>query len=166
MFKSQPSETHFLVITAVLVALMGIPTFHTLTTEENKPDELAASEISPAPASSPSRSMASVAPYAMKPKMLTAYDVSCKKQGLTKVNVDGTFVQFQGKNCLKNFKAGDIEIINKSNGYTASIFSSGSDQYQTDLIQLRSGDNEIAIRYRERSGKPVEEVIHVQSPKI
>ncbi|NUN04435.1 MAG: hypothetical protein HUU57_01625 [Bdellovibrio sp.] len=166
MFKSQPSETHFLVITAVLVALMGIPTFHTLTAEETAPDELATAEIAPVQASSPVRSVASVEPYAVKPMMLTAYDVSCKKQGLVTLNVDGSYVQLQGKNCLKNFKTGDIEIVNKSNGYTASIFSSGNDQYQTDLIQLRSGDNEIAIRYRERSGKPVEEVIHIRSPKI
>ncbi len=166
MFKRQPSDTHFLVITAVLVALMGIPTFHTLTAEETTPDELVTSELAPAQASSPARSIASVEPYAVKPAMLTAYDVSCKKQSLVNVHVEGSYVQLQGKNCLKNFKTGDIEIVNKSNGYTASIFSSGVDQYQTDLIQLRSGDNEIAIRYRERSGKPVEEVIHVRSPKI
>ena len=93
-------------------------------------------------------------------------DLNCSKKGAFKVSVRGNFVQFQGKSCVKGFNEGQVEIVNKSNGYTASIFPRGTDKYQTDLIQLQNGDNEIAIRYRERSGKSVEEVVHVTSINI
>lgn len=170
MFKRQSSDTHFLLITLVLVLLLGIPTFHTLTAEEEMPEMVAASMGSAGleigqrgPASIPAKSK-EMASSLVSP--VTSYDLSCSKKALQKISVNGSYVQLQGKNCLKSLSSGDIEIINKSNGYTASIFNSGSNQYQTDLIQLRGGDNEIAIRYRERSGKPVEEIIHVHAPKI
>ncbi|MEK2644114.1 hypothetical protein [Bdellovibrio sp. BCCA] len=168
MFKRQPTDTQFLFITLVLVLLMGIPTFHTLTAnDEFSNDELAQNSATTIgerrPASIPAVSGAAMAPAVSH---FTHYDVSCAKKALNKLDISGGFVQFQGKNCLKNFKDGDIEIVNKSNGYTASVFVSGADKYQTDLIQLQKGDNEIAIRYRERSGKAVEEVIRVRSSQI
>ncbi|KHD88939.1 MAG: hypothetical protein OM95_05555 [Bdellovibrio sp. ArHS] len=168
MFKSQPTDTHFLIITSFLVVLLGIPTFFTLTGNEAVKTEFG--EVSSTqnlsqrqPASVPQAAAVSVQPALSQ---LAHYDLNCAKRATAKVNVTGGYVQLQGKNCLKNVKDGDLEIINKSNGYTASIFSSGIDKYQTDLIQLQNGDNEIAIRYRERSGKPVEEVLRVHSSKI
>lgn len=174
MFKRQSSDTHFLFITLVLVLLLGIPIFHTLTAEDEMP-EVAVASLGTAGVEAGGRGPASIptmvpvragkATLGMT-SLATSYDLSCSKKGLQKINVNGSYVQLQGKNCLKNLSSGDIEIVNKSNGYTASIFNSGSNQYQTDLIQLRGGDNEIVIRYRERSGKPVEETIHVHAPKI
>lgn len=171
MFKRQPTDTQFLFITALLVLLLAFPTFHTLT--KNEVEEVTAEQItrvdgvaegSRAPASVPGK----VPTVKLKPVLsqFTQYDLSCAKKGLSELKVSGSYVQFQGKNCLKNFKVSDIEIINKSNGYTASIFGSGTDKYQTDLIQLQKGDNEITIRYRERSGKAVEEVVRILSSQI
>ncbi len=171
MLKRPPTDTQFIVITLVLVLLMGIPTFKTLTAYEPDvvSDHVAASATNLA---SQQRAPSSVpAQTVLKPSRpalshLTRYDVSCAKKAAAAFVVSGNYVQLQGKNCLKNFKDGDIEIINKSNGYTASVFPSGTDKYQTDLIQLQNGDNEIAIRYRERSGKAVEEVLRIRSPQI
>lgn len=168
MLKRQPSDTQFLFITLILVLLMGIPTFHTLTAKEEISEEQLVGVVTPvnqqrSPSSIPA---VSTVPVARAISQFTHYDVSCAKKALSKLDVTGSYVQFQGKNCLKNFKTGDIEIVNKSNGYTASIFNSGSDKYQTDLIQLQKGDNEIAIRYRERSGKTVEEVVRIRSSQI
>ncbi|KYG69337.1 hypothetical protein AZI87_09100 [Bdellovibrio bacteriovorus] len=169
MFKSQPTDTHLLIITSCLVALLGIPTFFTLTS--NDPVEVVNAEVQVSPTLSQHRQPASVPQGASVSAQaalshFTHYDLNCEKKGAGKVTVTGGYVQFQGKNCLKNLKNGEIEIINKSNGYTASIFNSGADKYQTDLIQLQNGDNEIAIRYRERSGKAVEEVVRIHSSKI
>ncbi|WII70634.1 hypothetical protein QJS83_09205 [Bdellovibrio sp. 22V] len=166
MFKRQPTDTQLIFVTLILVLLMGIPTFQTLA---NNDDEVPSSEVAAQP--SPARVPASIAqqqPHTVPSALssFTQYDLSCAKKGQASLKITGSYVQFQGKNCLKNYKTGDIEIINKSNGYTASVFSRGSDKYQTDLIQLQNGENEIAIRYRERSGKAVEEVVRVRSSQI
>lgn len=124
-------------------------------------------EMSQGPSLASGRSPASIpqSNFAMVTR-LTKFDVSCAKKALAPLAVDGGYVQFEGKNCLRGLKVGDLEIINKSNGYTASIFLRGTDKYQTDLIQLKKGDNEITIRYRERSGRAVEEVLLVHSNQI
>ncbi|WP_415062315.1 hypothetical protein [Bdellovibrio sp.] len=167
MFKRQPTDTQFIFLTLMLVLLMGIPTFQTLTQKEEVSDVQVAAESPPLTTKrSPSSLPASVVDVKPALQQFTAYDLSCAKKSASELTVSGPYVQFQGRNCLKNFKSGDVEIVNKSNGYTASIFSSGSDKYQTDLIQLQQGENEIAIRYRESSGKPVEVVVRVHSSKI
>ncbi len=166
----RPSDTHFLFITLILVLLMGVPTFHTLMANDEiaelqMPVEATQGAVgsSRQPASVPAKT-SSLPTSALS--YFTQYDLSCAKKSLSKLKVSGSYVQFQGKNCLKNFKNGDVEIVNKSNGFTASVFSSGSDKYQTDLIQLQNGDNEIGIRYRERSGKAVEEVVRISASQI
>ncbi|MEN0057901.1 MAG: hypothetical protein AAGB31_03630 [Bdellovibrio sp.] len=160
MFTRQPSETHFIIVTFILVILLGVPTVRTLTEMDIKAETM---EGTRAPASVP-ESVAAVAPSSLTEK--TDFDLSCLKKNATAFTVRGDFVQLHGKSCLKDFKNTDVEIINKSNGYTASIFIRGSDKYQTDLIQLNKGENEIAVRYRVRSGKTVEEVIRIRSSQI
>ncbi|QDK36549.1 hypothetical protein [Bdellovibrio sp. NC01] len=170
MFKRQASDIHFIAVTFVLVALLGARTFFNLTEEEALSVEpVVASQNSMAssrqPASVPAAAMATQKPESAL-QQFTQFDLNCSKKAEVKVSVNSGFVQLQGKSCGKGIHEGDVEIVNKSNGYTASIFARGTDRYQTDLIQLNKGENEIAIRYRERSGKSVEEVIHVHSTKI
>lgn len=169
MFKRQASDIQFIAVTLVLVLLLGARTFLSLTEEEMLPAESAVASASTL-ASSSSRVPASVPVTTHKVgsalEQFTQVDLNCSKKAAQTVSIRGAFVQFQGKNCVKGLQEGDVEIINKSNGYTASIFSRGADKYQTDLIQLQSGENEIAIRYRERSGKSVEEIVRVHSTKI
>lgn len=167
MLKRQPTDTQFLFITLMLVLLMGIPTFNTLMSADPEFSEdhvvVAASSMPRVPASIPTTtSMA--APSALS--HFAQFDFKCTKKSAGPLKVDGRFIQLQGKNCLKNYQEGDVEIVNKSNGYTASIFDKDSDKYQTDLIQLQKGDNEIVIRYRDRSGKTVEEALFVHSIQI
>lgn len=165
MFKFQLTENKMIAITAVLVVLMAFPTYQTLAqNDEVKAEEaavvIADSERKPASISAPSLKD-------LKPRAhFQTVDLKCAKKMFSPLNIEGGYVQFQGKNCLNNFKEGDVQIINKSNGFTASIFLRGSDKYQTDLIQLQQGDNEIAIRYRESSGKSVEEIIRIHASSI
>ena len=159
------SEFRFIAVTLVVVVLMGARTFASLTEDEVLPET---HEISSTKTTVSSRSPASV-PKKMTSqsesalRQFTQYDLRCAKKGTQKVSVNSPFLQLQGKHCLKSVNDGEVEIFNKSNGYTASIFQRGSDNYQTDLIQLQKGENEITIRYREPSGKSVEEVVHVHS---
>lgn len=162
MFKHHPSDTHFLMITLVLVLLLGIPTFHTLTeSEELSVEQLSGRplESSRRPASVPDRVESRVQTHSSL-STIADFDLSCAKKKLSLYKVSGSLIQLQGKNCLK--KPSDIEIMNRSNGYTASVFQKGSEKYQTDLIQLQKGDNEIVIRY-EASGKSMEEVVHIHA---
>lgn len=165
MSFTQPKQNHFIFVTLVLVLMMGAPTFFSLTDDSDfiESQEPVASVVNA------SRTPASLPPVtvATKEKALNrffSYDLSCAKKDVgVPLEVRGGFVQLQGKSCLNKVQRQQVEIINKTNGYTASIFDSGTDKYQTDLIQLADGENEISVRYRESSGKTVESVIRIRS---
>lgn len=166
MYKFQLTENKLIAFTAFLVAVMAFPTYQTLARPDAEDSEVTVGTEKSAAVREP----ASISPQVLKEKKPRApfqtVDLKCTNKVLSPLTVLGGHIQFQGKHCLINLKDGDVEIINKSNGFTASIFLHGSDKYQTDLIQLQPGDNEIAIRYREGSGKSVEEVIHVLASSI
>lgn len=166
MFKRPSSDIQFISVTLVLVVLLGARTFFSLTEEEGRTEEPSAVATAESH-SSEERRPASLSVAVAKPgsalDQFTKLDLNCSRKPAGNMSVQGSFVQFQGKSCLKSL---DVEIVNKSNGYTASVFQRGEGGYQTDLIQLESGENEIAIRYRERSGKSVEEIVRVLSKKI
>lgn len=168
--KRTPTEFQFIMITLLLVAMLGVPTAYSLIDEDisqelavaepNKQDEQAAGDRSPASVST-KLGHAKSSLFSM-----TNLDLSCAQSFESSFKVVGQFVQFKGKNCLKNFKQDHIEIVNKSNGYTASIFSFGKDQYQTDMIQLMGGENEITIRYNSPAGTKYEKTIKVLASTI
>ncbi|MGZ6470608.1 MAG: hypothetical protein ACXWRZ_05580 [Bdellovibrio sp.] len=153
-------------MTLVFVLLMGAMTFYSLLEKE----ETIIAQVNKQSAqidrnpSSVAKTSAVKVPSSLS--QFAEHDLNCGKTTQKKQIVAGSFVQFQGKNCLKNYKDGDVEILNKSNGYTASTLTHGADKYQTDLIQLKNGENEIVIRYHEGSEKTVEEIIFVHSTQI
>lgn len=166
MLKRQPSDTQFLIVTFVLVLFLGVPTFMNLTEEDVLiPEAVAAGQGA---VLAQGRTPASV-PTGLTNKVSSALshlaqlDLRCAKKAASPLRVEGSYVQFEGKNCLRDKT---LEIVNKSNGYTASVFLKGTDKYQTDLIQLQKGDNEITIRYHDGPGKAVEEVVLVHSSQI
>jgi hypothetical protein len=168
MFKRAASEIQFIAITFILVVLLGARTFANLT----EADVVASEEANTASVVEPMRrTPASLPPTAVAPQKIESslhqsadVDLNCsKKKG--QLEVHAGYVQFKGKSCARGVRMGEIQIVNKSNGYTASVFDRGSDKYQTDLIQLQPGENEISIRY-ENSGRQVEEIIRVSSTKI
>ncbi|WP_413291711.1 hypothetical protein ACLSU7_09845 [Bdellovibrio sp. HCB185ZH] len=168
MFKRAASEIQFIAITFILVVLLGARTFASLT----EADGVVAEEtVAASVVGTNTRTPASLPPTAVAPKKIESslhqsadVDLNCaKKKG--QLEVHAGYVQFKGKSCTSGVRMGEIQIVNKSNGYTASVFDRGSDKYQTDLIQLQPGENEISIRY-ESSGRQMEEIIRVSSTKI
>ncbi|MBV2169001.1 MAG: hypothetical protein KUL82_09855, partial [Bdellovibrio sp.] len=112
MFKRQPTDTQFIFLTLMLVLLMGIPTFQTLTQKEEASDvQVAAEAQSLTTKRSPSSLPASVVGVKPALQQFTSYDLSCAKKSASELTVSGPYVQFQGRNCLKNFKSGDVEIV-------------------------------------------------------
>lgn len=160
------TDAKFLTITTFIVVALGAKTFASLI----EPDQLPASTVASQGASvKTDRSPSSIPSAEVKPRWerFAQHDLSCSKKGTgSTVSINGSFVQIQGRNCIKGFKSASLEIINLKNGFTASVFESGPNRYQTDLIQLEQGENDIAIRYRERSGTMVEEVVKVRATRI
>lgn len=165
MSFSQPKQTHFIFVTLVLVLMLGAPTFFSITDDSDYVESAESASL----AVNASRSPASLPPISpvSKERALERFfnfDLSCaKKSDGVPFEVRGGYVQLQGKSCLQKGQRQQVEIVNKTNGYTASIFESGTDKYQTDLIQLADGENEISVRYREASGKTVESIIFIRS---
>ncbi len=168
MFKRAASEIQFIAITFILVVLLGARTFANLT----EADFVALDEVKTTSRTEPlQRKPASLPPTAVAPQKIDSslhqsadVDLNCSKKNGS-LEVHAGYVQFKGKSCARGVRMGEIQIVNKSNGYTASVFDRGSDKYQTDLIQLQPGENEISIRYQ-NSGRQVEEIIRVSSSKF
>lgn len=162
----QLTENKVIAITFFMVLALAFPTYQTLAQKDGTEEDRAQT----AQGLTPERNPASLPPASVKPAKMHSHfqhmDLNCAKTQYPPVRVAGAFLQLQGKNCGPSLKDGDVEIINRSNGFTASVFPKGVNQYQTDLIQLKEGDNEIVIRYRRSTGQSVEETLRVTSASI
>jgi hypothetical protein len=164
MLKTNRADTYFLVITFMVVALLGVPTYSSLVEDEGHVAHTTSTAKIEGriPASIPVKTETPVSTFNSK----TELDLSCGKKLAGLLKVSGNFMQLHGKTCFKNFASENVEITNRSNGYTASVFESGKNKYQTDLIQLVQGENEITVRYQDASGKIQVEVLKVVSSQI
>ena len=95
-----------------------------------------------------------------------ALDLNCglgkKMAGL---KVQGQWAQLRGRMCGSD-KLKQVEITNLNNGFTASVFSLGVQQYQTDLIQLEQGSNKIRVKITPLKGSAIEQTIVIDSHHI
>lgn len=95
-----------------------------------------------------------------------AMDLNC---GLNKkmsgLKVSGQWAQLKGRMCSSD-KLKLVEITNLNNGFTASVFSIGVKNYQTDLIQLDEGANKIRVRITPVKGSVEEQTVIINSLPI
>lgn len=166
MLRIPASERNFIIITLLLVMALGAQTVSSLL-QDDMVDRVADGSV---PVAGPDRAPASLgsseAPVKKSLSQLVDLDLSCTKKLQKELSISGSFVQLKGKNCLKGFKEGQIQIVNQSNGYTASIFAFGRNRYQTDLIQLREGENQIMIRHQSKNGSVFEQTLNVRASAI
>jgi hypothetical protein len=94
------------------------------------------------------------------------FDFRCAKDAALEFKVQGSYVQLKGRDCGKNTSAPKLSVTNKTNGFTASVFFTDGKQYQTDLIQLKEGENQIQIQYETSSGKSEQRILNVKSGAI
>ncbi len=165
MKKRSATDTQFLVVMFVLVLLLGVQTTHSLLNEEvavsSSQAQLSSAAMSRQPASIPN---VDVAPEKVSyDSHVVAHDLNCLKKVENNFSVVGGYFQLKGKNCFKNFHPEKMEIFNRSNGYTASVLPFGREEYQTDMIQLRDGSNEIVIKYKKQDGSEYEQILNVSS---
>lgn len=157
------AEHKFLFIASTLVVLMGMTTVSSIVEE---PLDTSSTQDVRAPAAV-ATGQATVRPSNLSSASaeMMNFDFNCKKEIKKEVAVRGGLLQIRGSGCLKEAK-GEILIVNKSNGYTASIFDRGGGDFQTDLIQLVEGHNEIFIQYKNAQGKKLERQVLVKSSHI
>jgi hypothetical protein len=167
IFQISATVDKFIVVTFVLVMALAYPTWKTLVgSPDQEESSLAQAGLNPSViqrniASLPS----STAAKTVQPRHVEVrLDLSCQPR-VQDVNlqVKGEFIQLQGLNCWENKKPEAVEIINTSNGYSATVFQVGSEKYQTDLIQLSKGLNELKIHYHAMTGHSVEQTVRIQS---
>lgn len=164
MLKRHFSENSLIGVTFLLVVGLAYPAFHSLMDDSERDHVVKAPQ-----AFTQERTPASIADSAAQPAILSTadFDFSCVVKESKAWEIAESFIQFQGKSCLgKSAEGAEVEIVNRRNGYTASVFFVGIENYKTDLIQLEHGENEIAFRYKERNGKSIERVLKVRTSKI
>jgi hypothetical protein len=172
MINRQFSDTHFIAITLVVVALLGAQTFRDLMSEDYEDSTIAelSSDSQKPDVARDLRVPASISSDIPLHALLTIdhaahLDLHCSDKIKQNIVVKGNLFQIQGKSCIKNFNLSELEIINTTNGYTASVFLNGANRYQTDLIQLQDGENKITVQFRDLSGKKSLETLQVHSSK-
>ena len=93
-------------------------------------------------------------------------DLNCKTAEPAKLKISQDQVLLYGKTCGRSLKPQEVRITNRTNGFNASYFDKGAGLYQTDLIQLNDGENEIEIQFLDPSGKPTESLVKVFTTNI
>ncbi len=158
------AETKFLIVSFVFVLLLGIKTVASFVEQP----------VLDAPASygrQPSSVMKSKRAVALEKTAEVVsntgnLDFNCQKNSQKELAVKGAYLQIRGKGCAQSNQGDQVSIINKSNGYTAAVFPSGREEFQTDLIQLVEGQNQILIEYQNANGKKFQREVVVQSSHI
>lgn len=177
---SSNSDWKFIGVTAILVALIAVPT---LVSWVSLGEGISAESLVLRPMEQKARAPSSLPHQESLKKQvvihdtkselnnllsnsLVSYDLSCEKAKVTDFVVEGSYLQLKGRDCSKGNQSPKLNIINKSNGFTASVFLLNTKEYQTDLIQLNEGMNKIFIEYLSPSGQREEHVLNVKAGAI
>lgn len=178
--SKEKAEWKFLATTAFLVVTIAVPTLASLFSPEEadrktamvlRPNEQKARQPASLPLlGGPKKEViiegAKNELNNLLSNNLISYDFACSKIKSTDFKVEGSYLQLKGKDCSKNSEMPKLNITNKTNGFTASVFVLNGKEYQTDLIQLKEGDNQISIQYLSPSGQIEEHVLHVKAGAI
>lgn len=177
-------ENKFLGIIFILVLLLGGVTLISLFDPEEMQIDLAskrATEISTeqllkstndserTPASIPNESKIIAIPSTSANTKISnienaiVLNPTCDNQKEYSLSIKGTSLQLEGKNCSTKFKKNSLEIVNLSNGFTASVFDKVNGLYQTDVMQLKKGPNNLLIKFLAADGKQVEKKLIINS---
>lgn len=160
------TDWKILVTLGFFVATIAVPTVASLLTP---PEREAVALANSKPAQASNREPASAALAGSKTPSIAhviTLDVSCVRKKLATFKAEGSFVQIKGKDCRKKAAKNSIAITNKTNGFTASIFELNGNEYQTDLIQLKPGENQILVQVKSPAGSTEEQTIKVEASAL
>lgn len=97
----------------------------------------------------------------MEPIEMDVVSVPCWEKSSSKaLETSAHWVRLTGRHCQAPLGDADaISVRNVSNGYVATVFPTQNKNLTTDYIPLRSGHNEILIRFNQEDGKTVESLV-------
>ncbi len=145
-------------LTGSLVVLFGLVLWANLSSSNPYP------EIAAQPVVASNRAPASIqnlADEATKVEATPVLATAVNELRIFDLNCEGQFVKPGIKHVtveqirLRRPTCGDtanIEIVNASNGYVATVFQTSSEQTSSDYIHLAEGDNVIKVRLRDHQG--------------
>lgn len=157
------SDGQFLILMGCVVVLLGAQTFRDTFGQESI-KRVAAQSSGRSPASLVEEDFDSEAEMVVpavsdvttpdSSVLLMDWDWACGKESDQVVEVQTPYLRFKGKTC-GGLDLSDLEVTmtNETNGFVASVFARGKANYETDLIQLRAGQNLIRLQYMTPSGR-------------
>ena len=176
---TQKTEWKFLITTAFIVATVAVPTLASLLGNESgttsamvlrSQDQKVREPASLPQMASFNKSVVIQDAGRELNNLVTeneiSFDFQCKQAKTLDFKVQGNYVQLKGHDCEKKGEMPKLKVTNKTNGFTASVFVLNGKQYQTDLIQLKPGENQIHIQYQYPTGKLEEHVLNVKAGTI
>lgn len=144
------TQSKFIFINFIIVILLGVKTFDSLFVDtyiHNEPIQSISDQL---------RNPASISPkHLIAAKSETLKSTQIQQEAITismncqknkKVVTQSEMVMLRGNYCFKDLKGEEVKMINLKNGFEASFFALDKNQFNTDLIQLASGLNEIEIQ--------------------
>jgi hypothetical protein len=145
------SELHFMFVLLLLVAVAAVPVFLSFHSDEKDPVVVEVKHELPVrePASQPEVVGANT-------KAATLH-VGCKKE-VQQQEVSSNYVRIEGAPCAST---DSIQIVNQSNGFSASVFFNRDNSYTTDFIDLSEGDNELKLNIANSDGTQTQKTVHV-----
>lgn len=156
------SDWKFLLLTAFVVTLLGVQAVRDAVAQEEELFISSREQVA-------SRAPSAVGPVSLRPitpslrEAMIEWNWECRAAAVSEAKVKGGHLRLKGKSCATGFSPDRLSITNETNGFTASVFDKGRQEYETDLIQLRQGDNRIRVQYVNSSGKTVEKILTVIS---
>ncbi len=162
--RVRSAETKFLIVSFIAVILLGIKTVASIV-EDPQVDSKAFNRRQPSSVTKSEREIDLEKNLSASP-VTASFHFNCLKNLQKEVTVKGSYLQIRGKDCTKAGQGDQLSIVNKSNGYTAAVFKTGRDEFQTDLIQLIDGQNQILIQFQNSSGKKFQHEVVVKSSHI
>ena len=147
-------EKNFFLLTAVIVLMLGFPTLSSLVSEPiGKSEVTVVSE-----ASSRGPASASVDPLTKPSSVTVEVDCGSMPQNLV---VEGSHLRLKSSHC-RDLDVIGLSVVNKSNGFTASIFPTKDNQFTTDFMDLAEGNNSFELKLRDSSGQEKTHEIKIQ----
>lgn len=159
------SEKRFLLLTFILTVLIGGPAVLSVLREPIQPKYIisgqANSDRAPANVSTETQARevsGAHSPNAIKAKSVTV-ELDCEGDEQTQ-QTDGTLMRIKGDCWKENYK--NLSVINKTNGFTASIVDLKSKGFTTDFIDLKEGSNVLEVSGVDLQGKAFQKNLKIE----
>lgn len=139
--------------------LFGGPTIHSLV-KEPSPQPKVVAHLSASSNRSPASLDESIgskpAPVAVSSPTLIEF--GCKSKGEVVQEVDSGHIRITGTTCRPVEK---LTVMNKTNGFSASVIFTKNKKFTTDFIDLKEGNNSFEITSTEKDGSQQIRVMNV-----